>query len=87
MGCKDKTFSWHLNGFPDCSNIGSTVSCRIVVLKNSLNASKPSEHPPDRGKNVKTFNKSRRDHKIDGTKSNRERGRRKKQTEIKRRRK
>ena len=25
IGCKDKTFSWHLNGFPDGSNIGSTV--------------------------------------------------------------
>ena len=26
--CKDKTSSWHLNGFPDGSNIGSTVKCR-----------------------------------------------------------
>ena len=26
VGCKDKkTSSWHLNGFPDGSNIGSTV--------------------------------------------------------------
>ena len=25
MGCKDKTSSWHLNGFPDGSKIGSTV--------------------------------------------------------------
>ena len=25
IGCKDKTSSWHLNGFPDGSNIGSTV--------------------------------------------------------------
>ena len=26
IGCKDKTSSWHLNGFPyDSSNIGSTV--------------------------------------------------------------
>ena len=25
IGCKDKTCSWHLNGFPDGSNIGSTV--------------------------------------------------------------
>ena len=24
-GCKYKTSSWHLNGFPDGSNIGSTV--------------------------------------------------------------
>ena len=24
-GCKDKTSSWHLNGFYDGSNIGSTV--------------------------------------------------------------
>ena len=28
IGCKDKTSSWHLNGFPDGSNIGSTVQCR-----------------------------------------------------------
>ena len=25
MGCKDKTSSWHLIGFSDGSNIGSTV--------------------------------------------------------------
>ena len=25
MGCKDKASSWHLIGFPDGSNIGSTV--------------------------------------------------------------
>ena len=25
IGCKYKTSSWHLNGFPDGSNIGSTV--------------------------------------------------------------
>ena len=25
IGCKDKTSSWHLNGFLDGSNIGSTV--------------------------------------------------------------
>ena len=25
VGCKDKTFSWHLIGFPDGSNVGSTV--------------------------------------------------------------
>ena len=25
IGYKYKTFSWHLNGFPDGSNIGSTV--------------------------------------------------------------
>ena len=28
VGCKDKTSSWHLIGFPDGSNIGSTVSYR-----------------------------------------------------------
>ena len=27
-GCKYKTSSWHINGFPDGNNIGSTVSCR-----------------------------------------------------------
>ena len=25
IGCKNKTSSWHLNGFLDGSNIGSTV--------------------------------------------------------------
>ena len=28
FGIKDKTFTWHLNGFPDGSNFGSTVQCR-----------------------------------------------------------
>ena len=28
IGCKDKTSSWYLIGFPDGSNIGSKVSCR-----------------------------------------------------------
>ena len=28
IGCKDKTSSWHLTGFPNGSKIGSTVSCR-----------------------------------------------------------
>ena len=27
-GCRDKTTSWHLIGFPDGSKIGLTVSCR-----------------------------------------------------------
>ena len=27
-GCKYKTSSWHLNGFPDGNNIGSTVLYR-----------------------------------------------------------
>ena len=26
VDCKDKTSSWHLKGFPDGSNIGSTVN-------------------------------------------------------------
>ena len=26
IGCKDKTSSWHLIGFPNGNNIGSTVS-------------------------------------------------------------
>ena len=25
IGCKDKTSTWHLNGLPDGSNLGSTV--------------------------------------------------------------
>ena len=28
IDCKDKTSSWHLNGFLDGSNIGSTVKGR-----------------------------------------------------------
>ena len=32
IGCKDKTSSWHFIGFPDSSNIGSTVSCRAELL-------------------------------------------------------
>ena len=28
IGCKNKTFSWHLNRFPDGGNLGSTVQCR-----------------------------------------------------------
>ena len=28
VGCKDKFSSWHLIGFPNGSNIGSTVLCR-----------------------------------------------------------
>ena len=28
IGCKYKASSWHLNGFPDGSNIRSTVKCR-----------------------------------------------------------
>ena len=28
IGCQGKTSSCHLNGFPDGSNIGSTVQCR-----------------------------------------------------------
>ena len=28
IGCKLKTSSWHLNEFPDGSNIGSRVYCR-----------------------------------------------------------
>ena len=25
VGCEDKTSSWHVNGFPDGSNIGPTI--------------------------------------------------------------
>ena len=32
VGCKYKTSSWHVNGFPDGSNIGSTV---VVVVVHS----------------------------------------------------
>ena len=32
IGYKDKTSSWHLNGFPDDSNIGSTVLLLLLLL-------------------------------------------------------
>ena len=32
IGCKYKTSSWHLNGFSDGSNIGSTVYYRRETL-------------------------------------------------------
>ena len=41
IGCKYKTSSWYLNGFPDGS-----------CLKKNLNASGPSEHPSVRGKKM-----------------------------------
>ena len=25
IGCKEETSTWHLNGFPDGSNLGSTI--------------------------------------------------------------
>ena len=28
IGCTDKASTWYLNGLPDGSNLGSTVSCR-----------------------------------------------------------
>ena len=31
------------------------VKCRITCLKGNLNASRPSGHPPVRGKDVKRF--------------------------------
>ena len=34
IGCKYKTSSWHLNGFPDGSNIGSTVYCTLTLISN-----------------------------------------------------
>ena len=44
IGCKYKTSSWHLNGFPDGSNIGSTVhTCFFLfsfIKKNNLNKSR-----------------------------------------------
>ena len=37
IGCKDKTSSWHLNGFPDDGrNIGSTVYCRGEPHRNTV---------------------------------------------------
>ena len=32
IGCKDKTSSWYLFGFPNSSNIGSTVVVVVVVV-------------------------------------------------------
>ena len=41
IGCKDKASSWHLIGFPNGSNIGSTLSCwgetRIVIRYTYIN--------------------------------------------------
>ena len=40
IGCKDKTSSWHFNGFPSGSNVGSIVSCREkpnVILYTYIN--------------------------------------------------
>ena len=33
IGCKDKTSSWYLNGFPDGNNLGSTDSKYNVEKK------------------------------------------------------
>ena len=32
ISCKDKTSSWHLIGFPDGNNIGSTVNTRGGIV-------------------------------------------------------
>ena len=36
VGCKYKTSSWHLSGFPDGSNIGSTVKYRGETLRHAV---------------------------------------------------
>ena len=33
IGCKDKTSSWHLNGFPDGSNVGSAVVVGCLIKR------------------------------------------------------
>ena len=49
MGCEDKTSSWHLIGFSNGSNFGSTASCRgethAVILYTYINrhAGTPNE--------------------------------------------
>ena len=40
IGCKYKTFSWHLNGFPDGSNIGSTICMYMVRIYDHHNLPK-----------------------------------------------
>ena len=39
IGCKEKPYSWHLNGFPDGSNIESTVLCgeKLTCCVSGLN--------------------------------------------------
>ena len=37
IGYKYKTSSWHLNGFLDGSNIGSTIYCRGEAHRDTVN--------------------------------------------------
>ena len=50
--CKYKTSSWHLNGFPDGNNIGSTVKCRgeahrytVHLCRDTRNTLKTKQRP------------------------------------------
>ena len=59
IGCKYKTSSWHLNGCPDGSNIGSTVQYNVgekptVILYTYINrhAGKPDRHQKQNRNNV-----------------------------------
>ena len=50
IGCKYKTSSWHLNGFPDGSNRSTVVL--FYPPKENLNASKPSNESKGLGGNI-----------------------------------
>ena len=54
-GCKNKTSSWHSNGFPDRNSIGSTVQCRGEAHRYTVHL----DQPPCRNtrKTVKTKQK------------------------------
>ena len=54
IGFKDKTSSWHLDGFPDGSNIGSTVRCRGEAHRYTLHL----HQSPCRDTKKKSFNKN-----------------------------
>ena len=55
IGCKNKTSSWYLIGFPNGSDIGSTVSCPekpTVILCTYIN---PHAGTPDKTKTKYTM--------------------------------
>ena len=43
IGCRDKTSSWHLKGFPDGSDIGSTV---VAYPQPAFSAKKRTNYGP-----------------------------------------
>ena len=53
------TYVANIYGYPFVVNIPAQSG--ILYIKKNLNVSRPSEHPPVRGENVKTF---RWDHRL-----------------------